>query len=153
MTEIDVAIRVARAEDAGAIARLTNELGYEATPDEIQTRLSAFSGDDHAVLVAESAHGVIGWMHVAATLLLESGVLAEIRGLVVAEGSRSIGVGARFVRAAEEWAARRGIERLRVRTNVKRERAHRFYERVGFNLLKKQRVYQKTLTRSILDSA
>jgi N-acetylglutamate synthase-like GNAT family acetyltransferase len=153
MTEIDVAIRRAREEDAQAIAMLTKELGYEATPDQIHTRLTAFSGDDHAVLVAESVEGVIGWMHVAATLLLESGALAEIRGLVVTENRRSSGVGAQLVRAAEEWAASRGIERLRVRTNVTRERAHRFYERGGFHLLKEQRVYEKALSPSVLDSA
>jgi GNAT superfamily N-acetyltransferase len=153
MTETGVTIRSARAEDAEEIARLTKELGYEATPDQIRERLAAFGGDDHAILVAESVAGVIGWMHVGVALFLESAVLAQIRGLVVTERSRSGGVGARLVRAAEEWTAGRGIERLRVNTNVKRARAHRFYERAGFELLKEQRVYEKTLRPSIPDGA
>ena len=39
----------------------------------------------------------------------------------------------------------RGLARLRVRSNVIRERAHRFYERVGFEKIKAQAVFEKSL--------
>jgi GNAT superfamily N-acetyltransferase len=47
------------------------------------------------------------------------------------------------VSAAETWAAKRGAKRLRVRSNVMRERAHRFYERLGYTITKRQAVFDK----------
>ena len=47
-------------------------------------------------------------------------------------------------RLAEEWAARHGCPRVRVRSNVIRERTHRFYERLGYRAVKSQKVFDKS---------
>ena len=65
--------------------------------------------------------------------------------LVVAEGQRSLGAGARLLAAAEEWARKRGCKGMSVRSNVIRERAHKFYERNGYEHYKTQKSFRKPL--------
>src|SRR6267143_1648700 len=99
------------------------------------TRRFKGSSRKHAAFVAESpdaATGVVGWVHVSVAHLLESDIRAEVNGLVVAEGQRSAGAGARLLAAAEEWARKHGCKGMSVRSNVIRERAHKFYERNGY---------------------
>ena len=64
----------------------------------------------------------------------------------MADGSRGVGVGAQLLHAAEQWAAKNGFGRMRVRSNVVRERAHRFYLREGYRERKRQVVFDKDLT-------
>jgi len=141
-------IRNARRSDAQRIARLSGELGYPASPAQIASRLRQLTpASKHAVFVAESTGiaGVVGWVHVSVSHLLESGVRAEVNGLVVAEGQRSAGAGAKLLEAAEEWARKRGCAGMNVRSNVIRERAHRFYERQGYEHYKTQKAFRKAL--------
>jgi GNAT superfamily N-acetyltransferase len=144
-----VKIRRARRGDAERLAQLSAELGYPATAAQVATRLRQLKPTSkHAVFVAESpdaATGLIGWVHVSVALLLESDMRAEVNGLIVAEGQRSAGAGAKLLEAAEEWARRRGCRGMNVRSNVIRERAHGFYERNGYEHYKTQKAFRKAL--------
>ena len=102
--------------------------------------------DKHAVFVAESGGEVIGWLHVSVTHLLESDVRAEINGLVVADGQRSLGAGARLLASAEEWARKRKCKGMSVRSNVIRERAHDFYLKNGYEHYKTQKAFRKAFS-------
>ena len=140
----DVTVRRATPEDAEAIASLSGELGYPSTVAEIRPRLDVLLADpEHAVFVVEEDARVVGWLHAAAMLSLETGHFAQIRGLVVAETHRNRGLGAQLVSAFERWASSRGVPRLRVLCNVTRERTHRFYERLGYAARKSQKVFEK----------
>jgi GNAT superfamily N-acetyltransferase len=141
-------IRRARRSDAQRIAQLSGELGYPASPAQITTRLRQLTpASKHAVFVAESADAarLVGWVHVSVAHLLESDTQAEINGLIVAEGQRSAGTGAKLLEAAEEWAQKRGCRGMNVRSNVIRERAHTFYERQGYEHYKTQKAFRKPL--------
>ncbi len=149
MDRTGIRIRRARRSDAERIAQLSGELGYPATAAQVATRLRQLTpASKHAVFVAESpdaAMGLIGWVHVSVSHLLESDMRAEVNGLIVAEGQRSAGAGAKLLEAAEEWARRRGCRGMNVRSNVIRERAHRFYERQGYEHYKTQKAFRKAL--------
>lgn len=144
-----VKIRRARRGDAERIAQLSGELGYPATAAQVATRLRQLKPTSkHAVFVAESrdaATGLIGWVHVSVSHLLESDMRAEVNGLIVAEGQRSAGAGAKLLEAAEEWARRQSCRGMNVRSNVIRERAHGFYERNGYEHYKTQKAFRKAL--------
>jgi GNAT superfamily N-acetyltransferase len=142
-------IRLARAEDAPELARLADELDYPTSVETMRQRCSVLDGrSDHAVFVAEQpAGGLLGWAHVASTITLESGESGELAGLVVARAARRGGVGRQLVAAAEEWCRDRGLERMVVRSNVKRTEAHRFYPSIGYPIGKTQHVYVKKLQR------
>ena len=140
-------VRVMTEQDAGAVAALSSQLGYPATPERIATRLRDVSGDlDSGVFVAESPDGVLaGWIHVCGRRGLESDPHAEIAGLVVDAGRRRQGIGRRLVDAAEDWARRHGYSDLKVRSNVARDVAHDFYGGLGFTRIKSQHVYTRVV--------
>ena len=149
MDRTGVRIRKARRSDAERIAQLSGELGYPATAGQIATRMRQLKpASKHAVFVAECSDatvGLVGWVHVSVSHLLESDIRAEVNGLIVAEGQRSAGAGAKLLEAAEEWARRHGCQGMNVRSNVVRERAHGFYERNGYEHYKTQKAFRKTL--------
>jgi GNAT superfamily N-acetyltransferase len=140
-------IRRARRSDAARLAELSGQLGYPATAAQIATRLRQLTPvSKHSVFVADSPDaGVVGWAHVSVANLLENDMRAELNGLVVADGQRSLGAGAKLLGAAEDWARRRGCLGMNVRSNVVRERAHAFYERQGYEHYKTQKAFRKAL--------
>ena len=142
-----IKVRWARPSDAAQLAELSAELGYPATPREIRERLRRLKpAAAHAVFVAEApGSGVIGWLHVSRSLLLESPLRAEVNGLVVASAARSQGAGKLLLRAAEQWAREQKCTGMNVRSNVVRERAHAFYEREGYAHYKTQKAFRKHL--------
>jgi GNAT superfamily N-acetyltransferase len=145
-TKAEFRIRRATARDAQRLAELTSELGYPTTHKEMKTRIGQLKkGSDYAVFVAESAGQVIGWVHVGTCYLLEMPPCGEVRGLVVADGQRSLGAGARLLSAAEDWARKHGCQSMAVRSNVIRERAHAFYEREGYEHFKTAKAFRKPL--------
>jgi GNAT superfamily N-acetyltransferase len=139
-------IRRASPDDAARIAELSGQLGYPATEADVRTRLEdVVARRDNAVLVAHTSAGVVGWLHVYGVHTLESDAHGEIAGLVVAEAHRGHGIGAALVAAAEAWAVEAGYPDIRVRSNVVREGAHRFYEREGYAVVKRQSAFVKAL--------
>ena len=141
-----VRIRRARVSDAPRVAELSGELGYPATAAEMKQRFALIKpASAHAVFVAEYQKNVIGWIHVSITPLLEVPCRAEVNGLVVADGQRSLGAGAKLLDAAEAWARSKKCKGMSVRSNVIRDRAHAFYERQGYIHIKTQKAYRKPL--------
>jgi GNAT superfamily N-acetyltransferase len=143
----ELKIRRAKSADAPRLADLAGQLGYPTTTAQLRERLRRIQpASQHTIFVAESAKdGVIGWLHVSRQPLLEEELRAEVNGLVVADGQRSLGAGARLLAAAEDWARKRGCKGMSVRSNVIRERAHRFYERNGYEHYKTQKSFRKPL--------
>ncbi|HJX94960.1 MAG TPA: GNAT family N-acetyltransferase [Candidatus Acidoferrum sp.] len=139
--------RRARSSDVRRVAELSGQLGYPTTAAEITKRMRRLKpASQNALFVAESADaGVVGWAHVSVTHLVEVGTRAELNGLIVAEDQRSLGAGARLLEAAEDWARKHGCPSMSVRSNVIRERAHKFYERQGYEHYKTQKAFRKPL--------
>jgi GNAT superfamily N-acetyltransferase len=144
--EIPVTVRAASPDDAAQLAELSGQLGYPAQPEEMKRRLARVKpNDDHAILVAEQQGGVVGWVHVFLYHSIENGTRAEVGGLVVDERCRSQGVGHQLLARAEQWASEKGCRAIGLRSNVIRERAHAFYEREGYRVIKTQKTFRKDL--------
>lgn len=144
---MNLIIRPAVASDAPEIARLTTELGYPSSADEIASRLAGLLGSDSCfIAVAEASSTLVGWVAAERRLLLESGERAELVGLVVDRAARRTGIGRALVAAAEQWAAARRLQVISVRSNVARAESHPFYERLGYHRIKTQHAYAKQLT-------
>ena len=140
-------VRRAQLEDAVAVAELATQLGYPTPADAARERLARRAEEPagHAVVVTEGDAGVTGWIQVSVALRIDSPPCGEIAGLVVDEAHRGAGVGEELVSEAARWARERGVAELRVRSNVLRKRAHRFYARLGFERVKSQVVLKKPL--------
>ncbi len=138
-------IRGVNRDDYADIAGLCCQLGYPATPRQIELRIAHILAlDNHKVFVAEATGGnVIGWVHVHSYPLIESDLMAEIGGLVVNRDFRRKGVGRALVKHAEEWAKAAGCANVSVRSNVIRQESHAFYEGVGYTRVKAQYTYRK----------
>jgi len=137
-------IREMTADDAAAVAALSGELGYPATAGDVTERWKMLARrEDHAVFVADEGERIAGWIHVHDDWTLETGHAAELMGLVVGQASRGTGAGRALVAQAERWARARGCTRLRVRSNVVRTGAHRFYDTLGYERVKTQQVFDK----------
>jgi GNAT superfamily N-acetyltransferase len=138
-------IRRAKLFDAAEMAVLACQLGYPTTTAQMRKRLLTIKpASEHAVFVADvMGAGVIGWTHVSRQPLLDVDIRAEINGIIVAEGRRSLGAGSKLLAAAAAWARRHGCKGMSVRSNVIRERAHQFYERNGFEQYKTQKSFRK----------
>lgn len=139
-------IRPARQQDSKSISLLCGQLGYPSTPEDVARRLHQIEQFEHdALFVAEVDGRVAGWIHVIAYPLPEMDLHTEIGGLVVDEAHRSLGIGRLLVEHAEAWARAQGCSEIRVRCNVIRERAHKFYAALGYENIKTQHTFRKIL--------
>lgn len=140
-------VRSMTPRDVRAAADLSGQLGYRSSEEEVEHRFRDLACDpDGAVLVADDGGGrVLGWIHVCGRRFLESNPMAEVVGLVVDAGARRQGIGRVLLREAEKWARGRGYSTLRIRSNMKRTEAKPFYERMGYQVIKSQWVFQRTL--------
>ena len=142
--EID--IRDARLEDSTQLAALSGQLGYPSTAEQIRQRLKAIADfPESAIFVAASGNQVAGFVGVQVLHTLEADQRVEVTALVVLEKSRSRGVGKLLMARAEEWARSQRCTIIGLRSNVIRERAHSFYQRLGYEHLKTQKAFRKSL--------
>lgn len=140
----EVLIRPAAEGDLEALAVLSGELGYPVSPAELLPRLQAvLARGDHRLLVAQVAEGVVGWAHGLMRYMLEEPPHAFVGGLIVKEEHRSQHVGEKLMQALEAWAHSLGASEVHVYSNIVRERAHRFYQRIGYEHFKVSKVFRK----------
>lgn len=146
-TELDdITTRDMLPTDAVAVARLSEELGYIATPDLMQRRIDSLQGStNRTAYVACRGDEVVGWIDLTATNHLASEPRVEIGGLIVSSSFRSCGIGRLLIACAERWAEERGLKMILVRSRDSREAAHRFYQREGFVRTKTSAVFSKNL--------
>jgi GNAT superfamily N-acetyltransferase len=140
-------VRLAQASDSDRIADLAGQLGYPSTGEEVGKRLNEMrDASQYAVFVAELSGGQIaGWIGVYIFRAVEMETAAEINGLIVDETVRCYGIGKALLDAAEEWSRSVGCSVLSVRSNVIRERAHRFYTANCYQHVKTQKEFRKKL--------
>ncbi len=143
-----VQIRSAKFEDAERIAMLCKLLDYPTSKQEVQKRLNLLAEEEeHIIYIAYLLdEPVIGWVHVHALKSLVVGYLAVIGGLIVHPNYRGRGVGRLLMQFAEQWAKAQGCDSILVRSNVVRQEAHRFYEKIGYTQLKRQLVLHKKVS-------
>lgn len=144
-SELGTSVREALRGDAQRISALALQLGYEVSVPHVERHLDELQSNRAVFVAVVPRAGVVGWIGVAERTTLLSSGRAEIEGLVVEDEYRGNGIGALLVDAAESWARRRGCANVRLLSNVVRERAHEFYRRLGYDVLKTEHVFQKRL--------
>jgi GNAT superfamily N-acetyltransferase len=143
-----VTIRHAERRDLPAIVSLyaSDELHGASEPgpdlatgcDIVAGYVAAFEemADDpnNCVYVAEHAGAVVGTCQLTFIRQLSYGgcLVAQLESVYVKAEQRSHGVGQRLIENAISKARQRGALRVQLTTNLRRVRAHRFYERLGF---------------------
>lgn len=126
--------RVAREEDAAAIAALLTELDHPTTPLQAQRRLRKALADPNAhVLVVDGRHGVVALASAqVAPYFPDGSQLLRVTALVVAAPHRGRGAGKMLLERCIDLAASHGCAGVELTTAEHRTGAQRFYERLGF---------------------
>jgi len=141
-----LAIRDALPNDAALLADLATQLGHTCGESDIRNRIDPYISNPEAkILVATLNDIVVGWLSLNTAKYFYTKPFVEISGFVVDEKERGKGIGKALLYEAERWTKENGYNILRLRTNIKRKEAHRFYENNGFKKIKEQYVYQKEL--------
>ena len=135
-------IRRARRDDVPAIVGLfADDHGGRSSPEHVTLgpgQLAAFDAiaeqPDNSVYVAERDGAVVGTFQLTFIRQLSYGgcLVAQIESVHVHSSQRGQRIGEQMMRFAIDLARQRGALRVQLTSNVRRERAHRFYERLGF---------------------
>jgi len=142
-----VSVRTARASDAGDVAHLTAQLGYDVETSVLRARLSRIlERPDQRFLIAERDARPVGWLHAAMWEYVEADAFVLIGGLVVDRAHRRQGIGRVLMEDAERWALQHGCSVVRLWSSAGRIHAHQFYERLGYTKIKTQYSFAKLLT-------
>ncbi len=133
-------IRPAHASDIPALVRLLVELfaqeaEFAPAPERHARGLAAIIADERVgkVLLAEQdgrAAGMVNFLYTISTAL--GGRVALLEDVVVGKALRGSGIGQKLVAEAIETARADGCLRITLLTDPGNGRAHRFYERFGF---------------------
>lgn len=141
-----VLIRPLTVDDAEAAAELCSQLGYTSSPDDLRKRIAERLCSASSVAFAALLDGQIaGWIDASIEQHLQSPASVVIGGLVVRDNARGLGIGKRLCVEIEQWARSKSIPLLRVRSQIVREDAHRFYLREGYRKVKTSVVFEKTV--------
>lgn len=141
-----VTIRPALVGDASQLAQLAGQLAHPSTAEQVAARLHDILQDsDHAVFVAQSGSKIVGYVEAFPFHTIAANPRIEIASLVVDEPCRSQGIGRLLMEWAEKWARARGFKEAGLRSNVIRDRAHSFYENLGYRINKTQKSFCKAL--------
>ncbi|MEM5769873.1 MAG: GNAT family N-acetyltransferase [Bacillota bacterium] len=93
----------------------------------------AASSDTDVLLCLEAEGQIVGFCAYAlVNNLWQEGQIAYIYAMVVDEACRGKGFGTRLINEAIAQARRQGLKRVELDSGFTREKAHAFYERLGF---------------------
>ena len=122
----NMAVRTIAESDIPVATALIGQLGYDMAQPELAQRLTAVLAQaDHKVWVYEDGSKVIGLLHAFYRPALDKPPEVMVQALVIEASQRSMQV-------AEGWARDKGCVSVALYSRVDRERAHRFYERLGY---------------------
>jgi GNAT superfamily N-acetyltransferase len=133
-------IRAANAGDLDALVRLlgllfTIEADFRPDPRRQRQGLKLMlqEPERRVVLVAEREGRVIGMVTVQLVVSTAEGAASGLlEDMVVEEGARGDGIGARLLQGAEGWAFDRGATRIQLLADQMNRPALRFYRRMGW---------------------
>lgn len=128
-----LAIRSATPADAAPIAALLDQLGHPLGAEQVAANIVALDDLGIAPLVATDGDEVVA---VCALSIMHTvhrrAPIGRVSMMVVEDGRRSGGIGTALVAEAERRLAAAGCYMIEVTSNMSRDRAHRFYEKLGY---------------------
>ncbi|WP_394359428.1 GNAT family N-acetyltransferase [Amycolatopsis sp. SB7-3] len=134
-------IRQARREDVAAIVGMLADDQIGSTrdsADDLTPYLKAFEQIDadpaQLLIVADDGGEAVGTLQLSIIpgLARKGALRGQIEAVRVRSSHRGSGLGGELLRWAIDESRRRGCALVQLTSDVKREDAHRFYERLGF---------------------
>lgn len=139
-------IRRATAVDLPSVAILSKQLGYPTTLAQLEERFNQLKPNEH-VWVYEQNQRIVAWLQYDWRNDLISGSTLEIIAMVVDHTFRGRGIGKTLLSFIQDRATEHNVS-VTVRSQLKRKRAHHFYQKNGFDLQKTQHLFYHPLISS-----
>jgi GNAT superfamily N-acetyltransferase len=135
---LDLLVRPFQDGDVEALAELMGHLGYPTAVEQMRSRMEVIGSNPFfRTLVAESDGAVIGMVGMSSVPQYEvDGIMVQVNVIVVHPEHRGRGVATALMVAADEWAREIGAKGVFLTSGIKpeRERAHRLYKHLGFDI-------------------
>jgi aminoglycoside 6'-N-acetyltransferase I len=152
----DLLVRRAKPSDRDQLSRLRAALWPESSAEEHGEELALILVGTFprvmplVILVAQTGDGTLaGFLEVglrsSADGCNESRPVGYVEGWYVEENWRRKGVGAKLLRAAEEWARGQGCLEMASDTTIDNLVSQRVHEALGFEVAERSVLYRKTL--------
>lgn len=133
-------LREMSAKDAEAVNALSKQLGYPLSIEQtLQNINTVLQSKEHTAFVAEYENKIVGWIGAAQAIMIEVAPHCEVNGLVIDEHHRGMGIGRLLIDKVKQWAKEKGNDKIGLHCNVKRAKAHLFYQHLGFTEIKQQK--------------
>lgn len=118
----------------GAVSGMAEDREDTTDAGLYRAALAEIEATGNTVLVAEQQGVVVGMCQLLVFRHLQErgGRCAELESVHVRADCRARGIGSALVRAAVDEARARGCYRVQLTSNARRDGAHRFYRRLGF---------------------
>lgn len=118
----------------GAVSGMAEDREDTTDAGPYRAALAEIEATGNTVLVAEQQGVVVGMCQLLVFRHLQArgGRCAELESVHVRADCRARGIGSALVRAAVDEARARGCYRVQLTSNARRDGAHRFYRRLGF---------------------
>jgi GNAT superfamily N-acetyltransferase len=128
-----VTVRDAQVSDAPRLADLIVELGHGIEVADVRRNLEILSVNGMLPLVASYGDEVIGMCGLSAMVTVHRDApVGRISVMIVTEDHRGRGIGALLLAEAERRLSGQGCRIVEVTSNMRREAAHDFYEKLGY---------------------
>ncbi|MEM9887502.1 MAG: GNAT family N-acetyltransferase [Bacteroidota bacterium] len=141
----NIKIRRADESDFETINSYINELEKTVFDKNIQHEIYSenISNEKNIYLVATKFDQVIGYLSChTQNLLHHSGRVGEIQEMFVSHENRGLGIGKALVDKLKTISINENILQLEVTSNIKRNKAHRFYQNQQFEETHKKFVFK-----------
>ena len=130
-------IREARSSDATAIRQLYRDvMGYEYPLERMKEMIEKNREDPYNFAFT-------AWSGEELVAVMEA-VIKYINTLAVAQRHQGMGIGTQMLAYAESFARQRQLTALRLGSQMKRKRAHHFYEKNCFQLIKEHKIFERS---------
>lgn len=134
MSDPALEVREGREDDAAALSALLSQLGHPLPQEQVAANVrTLLSTPGHGTFVAVLRERVVGVVTAFVTPVLHRPrPVGRVSVLVVHEALAGHGIGAHLLRHAEAFLNGRGCLRVEVTSADRREAAHRFYLKNGY---------------------
>lgn len=146
LSDTQSGIRQALMSDTEVIHKLSHQLGYSPSFEDVQSHLAQMLiHPDYEVLVIERDKQVLGWMSLYKRLFIEDVEFLQVAAIVTDEQYRGQGLGRALMAFAETRAREMKMPFVGLSSSKHRSDTHRFYEGIGYSKLKESYFFKRDL--------
>jgi GNAT superfamily N-acetyltransferase len=130
---LNITVREAGASDAPRLVELIIALGHPIEEADVSRNLETLAKSGMLPLVATEGDEVIGMCGISAMVTVHRPApVGRVSVMIVDEAHRGRGIGALLMTEAEKRLSKLGCKIIEVTSNMRRDRAHHFYEQLGY---------------------